>query len=167
MHGESFLHWSGEGTGEEKLSNSTQQSLYKDQLQGISLKKQGILRVYSVVTTRIGKSSDTPSEFQLQPNEESTQHAPRQVPTHTQEPPGNQCTVKPVKKVAECVNSFEIVDNEIPTDFKTAEHVKGIEILDEEAPADFNTGKHQFHTDEDHSAKKKMTGRLDSFLYGF
>ena len=56
MHGESFLHWSDEGTGEEELSNSTQQSLYKDQLQGISLKKQGVLRVYSVVTTGIGKS---------------------------------------------------------------------------------------------------------------
>ena len=38
MHGKSFLHWTGEGTGEEKLFNSTQWSLYKDQLQGISLK---------------------------------------------------------------------------------------------------------------------------------
>ena len=85
MHGESFLHWSDEGTGEEKVSNSTQQSLYKDQLQGISLKKQDILRVYSVVTTGIGKSPDTPSGFQLQSNEEPTQHTPRQVPLNYQE----------------------------------------------------------------------------------
>ena len=114
MHGESFLHWSDEGTGEEKLSNSTQQSLYKDQLQGISLKKQDILRVYSVVSTGIGKSPDTPCEFQLQPNEEPAQHAPRQVLTHTQELPGNQCTVKPVKEVIECESSLEIVDEEVP-----------------------------------------------------
>ena len=32
MHGESFLHLSDEGTGGEKLSHSTQQSLCKDQL---------------------------------------------------------------------------------------------------------------------------------------
>ena len=83
MHAESFLHLSDEGTG-EKLSNSTQQSLYKDQLPGISLKNQDILRVYSVVTTGIGKSPDMSSEFQLQPNVEPTQHVPRQVPTHTQ-----------------------------------------------------------------------------------
>ena len=43
MHGKSFLHWSDAETGEEKLSNSTQWSLYKDHLQGISLKKQDIL----------------------------------------------------------------------------------------------------------------------------
>ena len=78
MHDKSFLHWSDEGTGEEKLPNFTQQSLYKDQLQGILLKKQDILRVYSVVPTKIRKSSDTPSEFQMQPNEEPMQHAPRQ-----------------------------------------------------------------------------------------
>ena len=78
MHGKSFLHWSDEGTGKEKLSNSTQSSLYKDQLQGISLKKQDILRMYSVVSTKIRKSPDTPSEFQLQPNEEPVQHGPRQ-----------------------------------------------------------------------------------------
>ena len=113
------MTWSDEGTGEEKLFNSTQQSLYKDQLQGISLKKQDILRVYSVVSTGIGKSPDTPSEFQLQPNEESTQHAPIQVPTHTHELPGNQHTVEPVKEVTECESSLEIVDEEVPADFNT------------------------------------------------
>ena len=95
--------------------------------------------MYSVVTTGIGKSLDTPSEFQLQPNEEPTQHAPRQVLTHTQELPGNRCTVKPVKEVAECVNSLEIMDK-MPTDFKIAKCVKSIGIVDEEAPADFKTG---------------------------
>ena len=69
MHGRSFQHWSDEGTGLEKQPNSTQQSLCKDQLQGASLKKQNILRVYSVLTTGIGKSPDDPCEFQLQPNE--------------------------------------------------------------------------------------------------
>ena len=147
IHGESFLHWSDEGTGEEKLSNSTQQSLYKGQLQGISLKKQDILRVYSVVTTRIGKSPNPPSEFQLQPNEEPTQHAPRQVLIHTQELPGNQCSVLPVKEVIECESSLEIVDEEVPADFKV--------------PAYFNTET------KDHSPQKKMTGRLESFLGSF
>ena len=65
MHGKSFLHWTDEGTGEEKISNSTQQSLNKDELQSVSLKQQDILRVYSVVTTEIEKSLDTPSKFQL------------------------------------------------------------------------------------------------------
>ena len=71
MHGKSFLHLSDEGTG-EKLPNSTQQSLYKGQFQGISLKQWDILRLYSVVTTGIGKLLDTQSKFQLQPNEEIT-----------------------------------------------------------------------------------------------
>ena len=65
MHGRSFQHWSDEGTGLDKQSNSTEQSLYKDHLQGDSLKKQNILRVYSVVTTGIDKSPDDPCEFQL------------------------------------------------------------------------------------------------------
>ena len=83
-----------------KQSNSTQWSLHKDWLQGASLKKQNILRVYSVVTTGIEKSPDDPCEFQLQPNEEITQHAPRQVPINslgalhheTEIHQGNQCT---------------------------------------------------------------------------
>ena len=82
----------------------------------------GILRVYSVVTTGIGKSLDTPSKFQLQPNEEITQHTPRQVPTHTQEIPGNQWTVKSLKEVVGCGNSLEIVDNKVPADFNTGKH---------------------------------------------
>ena len=119
MHGKSFLHWSDEGMGEEKLSDSTQWSLYKDQLQGISLRKQDILRVYSVVSIEIRKSPDTPSEFQLQPNEKPVQHAPRQILTHTKELPGNQCTVKPVEEVVEHESSLKIVDKEVTAGFNT------------------------------------------------
>ena len=39
MHGTSSQHLVRDGTGEEKLSHSTQQSLYKDQLKGMPLKK--------------------------------------------------------------------------------------------------------------------------------
>ena len=55
MHGISSHHLANEGTGEEKLSHSTQWSLYKEQLQGMPLKKQDILRVYSDIFTGIGK----------------------------------------------------------------------------------------------------------------
>ena len=144
MHGRSFQHWSDEGTRLEKQSNSTQWSLYKDHLQGNSLKKQNILRVYSVVTTGTENSPDNPSEFQLQPNEEIKQHAPRQVPINLQGAlhqetkihQGNQFVAEPVKEVTECVRSLEIVD--------------------EKVPADFNTGK-------DHSPQE-MTERPDGFL---
>ena len=40
MHGISLHHLTDEGTDEEKLSHSTQWSLYKEQLQGMPLKKQ-------------------------------------------------------------------------------------------------------------------------------
>ena len=58
MHDDLTQHLTKIGTGEEKLSHSTQQSLYKEQLQGIPLKKQDILRVYSDVFTRIGSFQD-------------------------------------------------------------------------------------------------------------
>ena len=131
MHGRSFPHWSDEGTGLEKKSHSTLQSLHKDQLQGTSLKKQNILRVYSVVTTGIGKSPDDPCEFQLQPNEDLIeQHAPRKVPINlqgalhqeTKNHQGNQCTIaEPGKEVTECVSSLEIVGEKEPADFNTGE----------------------------------------------
>ena len=127
MHGRSFQHWSDEGTGLEKQFNSTQQSLHEDQLQGISLKKKNILRVYSVVTTGIEKSPDDPCEFQLQPNEEIKQHAPRQVPINpqgaldqeTEIHQGNQFVAEPVEEVTECVGSLEKVDKRAPADFNT------------------------------------------------
>ena len=63
MHGISSHHLANEGTGEGKLSHSTQQSLYKEQVQGMSLKKQDILRVYSDVFTGIGKFPGPPYKF--------------------------------------------------------------------------------------------------------
>ena len=85
MHGISSHHLGNEGTGEEKLSHSTQQSLYKEQLQGMPLKKQDILRVYSDIFTRIGKFPGPPYKFQLKPNAKLARHALRQVPVHLQE----------------------------------------------------------------------------------
>ena len=41
MHGISSHHLANEGTGEEKLSHSTQWSLYKEQLQGMPLEETG------------------------------------------------------------------------------------------------------------------------------
>ena len=77
MHGISSHHLANEGTDEEKLSHSTQWSLYKEQLQGMPLKKQDILRVYSDVFTRIGKFPGPPYKFQLKPNAKLARHAPR------------------------------------------------------------------------------------------
>ena len=79
MHGISSHHLANEGTGEEKLSHSTQQSLYKEQLQGMPLKKQDILRVYSDVFTRIGKFPGPPYKFQLKPNAKLARHAPETI----------------------------------------------------------------------------------------
>ena len=85
MHGISSHHFGNEGTDEEKLSHSTQQSLYKKQLQGMPLKKQDILRVYSDIFTRIGKFPGPPYKFKLKPNAKPARHALRWVPVHLQE----------------------------------------------------------------------------------
>ena len=93
------------------------------------MKKQNILRVYSVVTTGIEKSPDCLCEFQLQPNEEIKQHALRQVPINPQGAlhqetkihQGNQFVAEPVKEVTECASSLEIVDEKVPADFNTGE----------------------------------------------
>ena len=77
MHGDSSHHLRNEGTEEEKLSHSTQWSLYKEQLQGMPLKKQDILRVYSDVFTGIGKFPGPPYKFQLKPNAKPARHALR------------------------------------------------------------------------------------------
>ena len=77
MHGNLTQHLTKKGTDEEKLSHSTQQSLYKEQLQGIPLKKQDILRVYSDIFTRIGKFPGPPYKFQLKPNAKPARHALR------------------------------------------------------------------------------------------
>ena len=85
MYGISSHHLANEGTGEEKLSHSTQWSLYKEQLQGMPLKKQDILRVYSDVFMRIGKFPGPPYKFQLKPNAKPARQAPRHIPIHLQE----------------------------------------------------------------------------------
>ena len=84
MHGISSHYLANEGTGEEKLSHSIQQSLYKEQLQDMPLKKQDIIRVYSDVFTGIGKFPGPPYKFQLKPNVKPARHAPRRVPIHLQ-----------------------------------------------------------------------------------
>ena len=76
MHGNLNKHLSDEGTSGEKLSHSTQWSLYKEQLQGIPLKKQDLLRVYSDVFTRIGKFPGPLYKFQLKPNAQPARHVP-------------------------------------------------------------------------------------------
>ena len=68
MHMDLTQHLTKKGTSEEKLSHSTQQSLYMEQLQGIPLKNQDILRVYSDIFSGIGKFLGPPYKFQLKPN---------------------------------------------------------------------------------------------------
>ena len=118
-----------EGTSEEKLSHSTQQSLYKEQLQGMPLKKQDIVRVYSDVFTRIGKFPGPPYKFQLKPNVKLARHAPRQVPIHLQEVFHKEIRnlewlgiLEPVKEVTEWVNSFAIVEKKVPADSNTEDY---------------------------------------------
>ena len=104
-------------TSEEKLSHSMQWSLYKEQLQGLPLKKQDILRVYSDVFTRTGKFPGPLYKFQLKPNTKPARHTPRWVLIHPQEAfhkaiRNVECLGihEPVKEVTEWVNSFIIVE---------------------------------------------------------
>ena len=124
MHGDLTQHLTKKGTDEEKLSHSTQQSLYKEQLQGIPLKKQDILRVYSDVFTRIGKFPGPPYTFQLKPNMKQARHALRCVPIHLQEAWNLEHLgiLVPVKEVTEWVNSFIIVEKKVPADSNTEDH---------------------------------------------
>ena len=129
IHGDSPQHLTKKATDEEKLSHSTQLYLYKEQLQGIPLKKQDILRVYSDVFTGIGKFPGPPYKFQLKPNAKPARHALRHVPIHLQEAfhkeiRNLECLgiLKPVKEVAEWVNIFVIVEKKAPTDFNTEDH---------------------------------------------
>ena len=113
MHGDLTKHLTKQGTDEGKLSYSTQQSLYKEQLQGIPLKKQDILRVYSDVFTRIGKFPGPPYKFQLKPDAKPARHALMHVPIHLQEAIHKEIRnleclgiLEPVKEVTEWVNSL-------------------------------------------------------------
>ena len=119
MHVDLTQHLTKKGTSEEKLPHSMQQSLYKEQLQGIPLKKQDILRVYSDTFTGIGKFPGPLYKFQLKPNAKLARHAPRRVPLHLQEAFHKEIRnleylgiPKPVKEVTEWVNSFVIVGEE-------------------------------------------------------
>ena len=125
IHVYSTQHLTKKGTSEEKLSNSMQWFLYKEQLQGVPL-KQDILRVYSDVFTRIGKFPGHLYKFQLKPNAKPARHTPRRVPIHLQEAFHKEIRnlehlgiLKPVKEVTEWVNSFMIVEKKAPADSGT------------------------------------------------
>ena len=129
IHGDLIQHLTKKGTDEEKLSHSTQQPLYKEQLQGIPLKKQGILRVYSDVFTKIKKFPGPPYKFLLKQNTKLAKHALRCVPIHLQEAfhkeiRNLEClgVLEPVKEVIEWVNSFVIVEKKVPADSNTEDH---------------------------------------------
>ena len=108
----------------EKLSNnSTKCSITKEQLQGSPLTKHDILETYSDVFTGIGKFPGLPYKFQLKPNANPTQHAPRKVPIHLQEAFHEEIRnlealgiLEETKDVTEWVNSFGIVEKKLPID---------------------------------------------------
>ena len=58
MHGISSYHVANEGTDEEKLSHSTQRSFYKEQFQGMSLKKQESLECTLTYSLELGSFQD-------------------------------------------------------------------------------------------------------------
>ena len=155
MHGISSHHLTNEGTSEEKLSHSTQWSLYKEQLQGMPLKKQDILRVYSDVFTRIGKFPGLPYKFQLKPNVKQPRHAPRCIPIHLQEAFHKEIRnlewlgiLEPVKEVTEWVNSFVIVEKKVPADSNTEDHSSQKKLWICLDPRDLNRALEQepYHT---------------------
>ena len=128
MHGTSSHHLANEGTGEEKLSQPTQQSHYKEQLQGIPLKKHDILRMYSDIFTGIGKFLGPPYKFQLKPNEKLARHALQHIPVHLQEAFHKEISnlewpgiLDPVKEVTEWVNNFVKVEKKVTADSNTEE----------------------------------------------
>ena len=108
----------------EKQSNSTQGLSTRIRFKVPHWRSRTSLECTSGLTTGIGKSPDDPCEFQLQPNEEIKQHAPRQVPINLQGVlhQENQCTMEQlIKEVTKCVSSLEIVDGKVPADFNTGD----------------------------------------------
>ena len=109
---------------ERKLSNcSNKWSISKSQLQGSPLTKQDILDIYSDVFTGIGKFPGLPYKFQLKPNAKPARHALRKVPIHLQDAFHKEIRnleelgiLEEIKDVTEWVNSFVIVEKEIPID---------------------------------------------------
>ena len=129
MHGISSHHLTNDGTGEGRLSHCTQWSLYKEQLQGMTFKKQDILRVYSNVFIGIEKFPGPPYKFQLKPNVKLARHAPRCIPIHLQEAFHKEIRnskwlriLEPVKEVTEWVSSFVIVEKKVPADSNTEDY---------------------------------------------
>ena len=85
IHVDLSHHCGNEGSAKEKPSHSNKWSLTKEQLQGVPLMKQDILKAYSDIFTGIGKFPGPPYKFQLKPNVKLARHAPRHIPIHLQE----------------------------------------------------------------------------------
>ena len=122
-------HCGNEGSAREKPSHSNKWSLPKEQLQGMPLMKQDILEAYSDVFTGIGKFPGPSYKFQLKPNVKPARHAPRHIPIHLQEAFHKEIRslewlriLEPVKEVTEWVNSFVIMEKEVPVDSTNADH---------------------------------------------
>ena len=108
MQGDSFPHCQNEGTGKEKHSHSTKQSITKDELRGIPLMKQDTFEVYSDIFTRIGKFPSATYKFQPKLNVKPARHSPSHIPIHLQDAFHKEISnleqlgiLKPVKKVTE------------------------------------------------------------------
>ena len=119
--GHSFLHQRMNGTEKKLSNNSTKCSITREQLQGGTLTKQGILETYADIFTRIGKFPGIPYKFQLKPNAKPTRHAPRKVPIHLQDVFHEEIRnlealgiLEETKDVTEWVNSFVIMEKKLP-----------------------------------------------------
>ena len=128
MHVYLSQHCGNEGSAREKPSHSNKQSLTKEQLQGMPLMKQDILKAYTDIFTGIGKFPGPPYKFQLKPNVKPTRHAPRCIPIHLLEAFHKEIRnfewlgiLEPVKEVTEWVNSFVIMEKKVPVDSTNAD----------------------------------------------
>ena len=140
----SFHHQKMNGSEKKLSNNSNKWSINQSQLQGDPLTKQDILDVYSDVFTRIGKFLGMPYKFQLMQNAKPVRHAPRKVPIHLQDTFHKEIRnleqlgiLEETKDVTEWVNSFVIMEKNIPTNSNSSQgHSKKLRIcLD---PRDLN-----------------------------
>ena len=83
--------------------------------------KQDILDTCSDIFTGIGKFPGLPYKFQLKPNAKPARHAPRKVPIHLQDAFHKEIRnlealgiLEEIKDVTEWVNSFVIVEKQLP-----------------------------------------------------
>ena len=144
MAAKSFHHQKMNGSEEKLSNNSKKQSTNQSQLQSDPLTKQDTLDIYSDVFTGIGKFPGMPYKIQLKENAKPTRHAPRKVPIHLQDAFHKEIRnleqlgiLEETKDVTEWVNSFVIVEKEIPTNSNSSQgHSKKLRIcLD---PRDLN-----------------------------